>query len=219
MDVEELLLGNWRNTRNGETIFNECHSQPRRYRQGSFEQRFAISGFNFNDRLECGTMKYGVRVAGLCGPPHTRHSPPSWSLFGTGPMFDPILFTIGRVVAAFSDNSMAKPSALHLPASVRLFLDTFCVLFAYFVLRTRRIPPEPFPACVSSTTGMSMPLMVTSATRYVWYFWREERRKAGETLLSVASSTCTGLSMISCLHRSASGASEASGVECIHMCT
>lgn len=52
--------------------------------------------------------------------------------------------TINRATAVFSDNRWRTLHFISALCSVPSFLDTFCVLFAYFVLRTRRIRPGHF---------------------------------------------------------------------------
>ncbi|KYQ54437.1 hypothetical protein ALC60_06682 [Trachymyrmex zeteki] len=62
--------------------------------------------------------------------------------------FGRVLFTIGRTAAAFSDNPMVKPSALHLPFGPVLpgYVPRIICLFRSPHTSS---PPEPFPACVS----------------------------------------------------------------------
>ncbi|KYM78816.1 hypothetical protein ALC53_10736 [Atta colombica] len=62
--------------------------------------------------------------------------------------FGRILFTIGRTAAAFSDNPMVKPSALHLPFGPVLpgYVPRIICLFRSPHTSS---PPESFPACVS----------------------------------------------------------------------
>jgi hypothetical protein len=155
---------------------------------------------------------------------HATLTSESWSLFGTGPVFDPILWTDPIHDRPRSGGIFGQFDGETLPLYIfRLRSGSFWIRSAYYLLISFSAHVEPRPShfrhvCLlpASTTGMSMPLMVPGQPGT--YFWRKERRKAGETLLSVASCTCTGLSMISCLHRSAGSASGASGVECIHMC-
>lgn len=119
--------------------------------------------------------------------------------------FGRVLFTIGRTAAAFSDNPMVKPSALHLPFGPVLpgYVPRIICLFRSPHTSS---PPEPFPACVSPasrhrvSTGMSM--------QPGTYFWRDREEKQEKlcfrAVLSVAPCTCIGLSTISRLHPSAS---------------
>jgi len=113
--------------------------------EGTFEQGFAISGFNFNDRLKRETVIY-ERVVGRMRCATLREHSPLFEFIWhrSSARSDSILFTIGRSAAAFSDNPMAKPSALYLSFGPALPTDTFRVLFAYFVLRTRRARPSHF---------------------------------------------------------------------------
>lgn len=113
--------------------------------EGTSEAGFAISEFNFHDRLERGTVIYG-HVAGRARTLTSVRvylAPDQRSI-----RFGRILFTIGRAVAAFSDSSMAKLSALHLPFGPALpgyVLRIICL----FRFPHTSSSPKPFPACVS----------------------------------------------------------------------
>jgi len=198
--------------------FNECHGQPRRYRD-TFEQGFAISGFNFNDRLKRETVIYERVVGHMRCATLREHSPLFEFIWHrSSARSDSVLFTIGRSAAAFSDNPMAKPSALYLPfgsAFPGYILRIICLFRSPYTSSS----PEPFPACVSPasrrrvSTGMSM--------QPGTYFWRDNEEKREKrcfyVLLSAASCTCASLSTIPRLHQSASKACGA--IRCIHTCT
>lgn len=123
-------------TRNGETIFNECHSQ----RTPSVDLRSLdlISTIALNAKR--GDIRARCRFA-RCTNTYFRSS-----LFGTGPGFDPIrmgsLFTIGCAAAFSDDTAETRRSTSSVP--IRSLPNTSCVLFAYFVLRTRRGCPRYF---------------------------------------------------------------------------
>ncbi|KYN13207.1 hypothetical protein ALC57_14620 [Trachymyrmex cornetzi] len=63
--------------------------------------------------------------------------------------FGRVLFTIGRTAAAFSDNPMVKPSAVHLPFGPVLLPGYVPRIICLFRSPHTSSPPEPFPACVS----------------------------------------------------------------------
>lgn len=168
--VQELLLGNWRDTGNGETIFNERHGQPRRYRQGTFEQGFAISGFNFNDRLERGTVIH-ERVASRV---------PCATLREHSPLFEFIWHEAS--VRSDSDGSYSRSAALrrhfrtirwrnpplyHLPFGPALpgYIPRIICLFRSPHTSS---PPGPFPACVSPCSSAQSIDGDVDATRYVF---------------------------------------------------
>lgn len=138
--------------------------------------------------------------------------------------FGRILFTIGRAAAAFSDSSMAKSSALHLPFGSALLGYVLRPIICLFRSPHTSSPSKPFPACVSPAArgaeyrrGCRCNSVRISGGKKSEESGRNDAfALCFRALLSAAPCTCTGLSTIPRLYRSASRASGAS--RCTYIC-